>query len=109
MDYKYHPLNIIVEEEAKQMSDEIITRLIAYRKKLGMTQQDIADATGMQRTNIARIESMKYTVAVESMKKYAKSLGMELLFYVEKPMNEDEKLPLPVGVSSFREASTKYY
>lgn len=109
MDYKYHPLNIIVEEEAKQMSDEIITRLIAYRKKLGMTQQDIADATGMQRTNIARIESMKYTVAVESMKKYSKSLGMELLFYVEKPMNEDEKLPLPVGVSSFREASTKYY
>ena len=43
-----------------------------------MTQQDIADATGIQRANIARIEGKKHAVTLESLVKYANCLNMEL-------------------------------
>ena len=73
--YKEKGQELTIEEEAKRMSDEIVDLLITYRKKLNMTQQDVADATGIQRTNIARLESKRYTASVESLKKYAKCLG----------------------------------
>ena len=58
MDYTYKDksTSLTIEQEAKQMNDEIVDRLIAYRKHMKLTQQDIADATGIQRANIARIE-----------------------------------------------------
>ncbi len=110
MDYNYKAksMELTIEQEAKKMNDEIVDRLIAYRKHLNMTQQDIADATGIQRTNIARIESKKGTTSLESLKKYAKSLGFELQFEMVRPEDTDRKLPLPVGCSDFRRVSTQY-
>lgn len=110
MDYRYKDSNLelTIEQEAKQMNDEIVDRLIAYRKQLKMTQQDIADATGIQRANIARIESKKSMASIESLKKYARSLGIELRFETYRPDNR-ERLPLPVGCSDYRKVSLKYY
>lgn len=106
--YKDSNLELTIEQEAKQMNDEIVDRLIAYRKQLKMTQQDVADATGIQRANIARIESKKSMASIESLKKYARSLGIELRFETYRPDN-GERLPLPVGCSDYRKVSLKYY
>ena len=67
------------EEEAKQMNDEIVARLIAYRKHMKLTQQDIADATGIKRANIARLELKKNEASLDSLVRYAKSMELDLL------------------------------
>ena len=67
-----------MSRNAKQINDELVDRLIAYRKELRMTQQDVSDATGIQRANIARLEGKKNIASIESLQKYATSVGMEL-------------------------------
>ena len=78
MDFIVKSEGIDFEIEVKKVSDNIVDRLISYRKQLHMTQQDIADATGIQRANIARIEGKKHAVTLESLVKYANCLNMEL-------------------------------
>ena len=58
--------------------DDIVDQLVAYRKKLKLTQQDIADATGMKRANIARIELKKNEAALDSLVRYARSMELDL-------------------------------
>ena len=110
MDYrvKDKDITLTIEQEAKQMNDEIVDRLIAYRKYLKLTQQDFADATGIPWANIARIEGKKSMASLESLKKYARSLGLELWFEMGRKDNADDKLPLPVGCSDFRRVCTQY-
>ena len=78
MEYIVKANGMEVELEIKRLNDDIIDRLVAYRKKLHMTQQDIADITGIKRANIARIESKKHEITIESLIKYASSMGLDL-------------------------------
>lgn len=66
------------EKDIKKLNDEIVDRLVAYRKAIKMTQQDVSEATGIHRANIARIEGKKYVATLESLQKYANSMGLEL-------------------------------
>ncbi len=70
--------NILIEKDSKQITDGIVDQLIAYRKQLKLTQQDIADATGIKRANIARLELKKNEASLDSLVRYAKSLGLNL-------------------------------
>ena len=67
-----------VEIEAKKMSDDLVDKLVAYRRQLNMTQQDVADVTGIKRANIARIEGKKFYVSWESLLKYAECLNLDV-------------------------------
>lgn len=91
MDYTYRnqDFEVIIEEKTKRMSDSIIDQLIAYRKKLNMTQQDIADGTGIRRANVARLEGKKYTSTLESLMKYADCMDLELSLSLQEK-TEDE-------------------
>ena len=59
MDYslKQDGFEFLVEAEKERVKEEILSSYINLRKKKGITQQQIAELTGMQRTNIVRIES----------------------------------------------------
>ena len=48
------------------------------RKILKRTHQDVADRTGIKRANIARLESKKHSVTLESLIKYAECLNMDI-------------------------------
>ena len=76
--------DILIEKDSKRITDDIVDQLIAYRKKLKLTQQDIADATGIKRANIARLELKKNEASLDSLVRYAKSmelgLSLELCF-----------------------------
>jgi transcriptional regulator with XRE-family HTH domain len=66
----------VIEQEKKRVGGEIVIQLLQARKKLGLTQQQLADCTGMKRSNIARIEGQKYTPTLEVLVKLADSMGM---------------------------------
>ncbi|MBQ3559664.1 MAG: helix-turn-helix transcriptional regulator [Agathobacter sp.] len=70
--------DILIEKDSKRITDDIVDQLVAYRKKLKLTQQDIADATGMKRANIARIELKKNEAAIDSLVRYARSMELDL-------------------------------
>ena len=70
--------DILIEKDSKRISNDIVDQLVAYRKKLKLTQQDIADATGIKRANIARLELKKNEASLDSIVRYAKSMELDL-------------------------------
>ena len=70
--------DLIIEKDSKRITDDIVDKLIAYRKQLKLTQKDIADATGMKRANIARIELKKNEASLDSLVRYARSMELDL-------------------------------
>lgn len=70
--------DFVVEKDSKRITDDIVDQLIAYRKQLKLTQKDIADATGMKRANIARIELKKNEASLDSLVRYARSMELNL-------------------------------
>ena len=49
------------------------------RKRLGMTQQDVAEIAGLQRQTISRVEVGNDAVAVASVARVAAVVGLDLL------------------------------
>ena len=70
--------DVLIEKDSKRITDDIVDQLIVYRKKLKLTQQDIADATGIKRANIARIELKKNEATLDSLLRYARSMNLDL-------------------------------
>ena len=73
----------IIERYSKHITDDVVDQLITRRKELKMTQQDVANATGIQRANIARIELKKNEASLDSLVRIADSVGMKLSIKLE--------------------------
>ncbi|MBP3611159.1 MAG: helix-turn-helix transcriptional regulator [Lachnospiraceae bacterium] len=85
--------NLMIETISRSLTDGVVDQLYALRKQRKLTQQDIADATGMKRANIARIERKRYAPSMESLVRYAESLGVKLVFdLVKEPVEEAEEM-----------------
>lgn len=69
---------VLVERQKERVKNQILTSYINLRKERGITQQEIADRTGIKRTNVARIESGRYAPTIEVLVKLATALDMEL-------------------------------
>ena len=67
----------LIEVQKERVKHEVLNSYIAVRKKKKITQQQIAERTGMQRTNIVRIESGRYVPTLEVLIKLAAALDME--------------------------------
>lgn len=80
MDYRVdqNGYDIFIEQEKNSVKQQILEHYIFLRKEKGITQQEIAERTGMKRTNIARIESGKNIPTIEVLVKLAAALDMEL-------------------------------
>lgn len=75
--------------------DEAIRPLIAIaitakRKEQGLTQEDLADKTGLHRSHIVRIEQGRYNVTIEVIGKIAHALGCHLGLVPDAPGQGDE-------------------
>ena len=86
MDYSVNTGNeqIFIERNSKNITDDIVDQLVAYRKKLKMTQQDIGDATGIKRANVTRIELKKNEASLDSLVRIAGSMGLKLNITLEE-------------------------
>lgn len=69
---------VLVERQKERVKNQILTSYINLRKERGITQQEIADRTGIKRTNVARIESGRNAPTIEVLVKLAAALDMEL-------------------------------
>lgn len=92
MDYiiKEDGFEALAEVKKEKVKTQILDSYIALRKQKGITQQQVADRTGMQRTNIVRIESGKYVPTLEVLVKLAMALDMDLEIRLVERKTQDE-------------------
>lgn len=80
-----------IEIETKEIAKEIVGELVAERKRQGLTQQDIADMTGMKAPNVTRVESCKFNPSLEVLFRYATVLGKQLHFELMDDVSKESK------------------
>jgi transcriptional regulator with XRE-family HTH domain len=66
----------MTEEQKQKTRDRIGLRVMTLRKLAGLTQEQLADKAGLQRTHVGRIEAGKYAVTLETIQAIAEALGM---------------------------------
>ena len=66
----------MTEERKQQTRDRIGLRIMALRKLAGLTQEQLSERAGLQRSHITKIERGKYAVTFETVQAIAEALGM---------------------------------
>ena len=66
----------MTEEQKQQTRDRIGQRIATLRKLAGMSQEQLSERAGLQRTHVSRIEAGKYAVTFETIQAIAEALGM---------------------------------
>ena len=66
----------MTEEKKQQTRDRIGQRIYSLRKLKGMTQEQLAERAGLQRSHVGRIEAGKYAVTLETVQAIAEAMGM---------------------------------
>ena len=66
----------MTEEQKQQTRERIGKRISILRKMAGLTQEQLAEKAGLQRTHVGRIEAGKYAVTLEVVQAIAEALGM---------------------------------
>lgn len=74
-----------IQEYTLSQSREIIEELVEERHRQNMTQQEIADITGIRPSNLARFESGSRVPTLVVLQKYASALGK----HVELKIRDD--------------------
>ncbi|MCL2343802.1 MAG: helix-turn-helix domain-containing protein [Firmicutes bacterium] len=81
---------VLAEYEALRPYYEIIAQLIDARNEQGLTQEALAARTGIQRSNISRLESGNYNPSLEFLSRIAQGLGRELHVEFRVPDTKSE-------------------
>jgi len=68
------------EKETREQTirEHIGNRISFLRKLQGLTQKELAEKAGLQRTHISRIESGKYAVTIDTLDTIARVLGCKV-------------------------------
>lgn len=67
-----------IQKRTLEQSCELIRQLVEERQRQGMTQQEVADITGILSSNLARLESGKRVPTLVVLQKYASALGKHI-------------------------------
>ena len=68
----------MTDEQKQQTRERIGQRIALLRKQAKMSQEQLAQAAGLQRTHVGRIEGGKYAVTLEVVQAIAEALGMSV-------------------------------
>ena len=66
----------MTDEQKQKTRDRIGLRIMALRKLAGLTQEQLSERAGLQRSHVAEIERGKYAVTFETIQAIAEALGM---------------------------------
>lgn len=64
-------------DPTKKAQERVAKNIAALRKRAGLTQAEVANATGMQPSNYQRIEYGGQNLTIETMVKIASALGVD--------------------------------
>ena len=78
MSKKQESTPITLEQRQEEVRRSTVERLVAYRKSLGISQKEIADALGVTRPNIGRFEKPDYNPTIDMIVKVADQLGLDV-------------------------------
>ena len=67
-----------VQKRTLEVSAQLVKELVDERHNQGMTQQDIADITGILPSNLARLESGGRVPTLVVLQKYASAVGKHI-------------------------------
>lgn len=88
--YKTEEYIQLIETQKIRVKNDIIDQYIAIRKAKGLSQEKIANLTGIARTNIIRIEAKRNMPTIDVLTKLANAVDMELeVKLVEKNKIQD--------------------
>ena len=74
--------------------DKLVDTIHTLRKEKGLTQAQLADATGINRAMIGRIENKDYVPTVEQMQMLGETLGFEVVdMFVDAAADTVEETP----------------
>lgn len=68
----------MTEEQKQQVRDRIGARIAVLRRLAGLTQEQLSERAGLQRSHISKIEAGRYAVNVETLQAIAEALHMTL-------------------------------
>lgn len=86
----------------KKSSLEIIAHSIeTQRKKLGLTQAQLAEKSNLNRATIGRIEKMEYMPSIDQLQSLTTALDIDItsLFVEEKALSNDKPLLKPYNIA----------
>lgn len=85
MDYVFDidGTEILIEVQQKDVRNHVIEQYVKCRKEKKMTQEQLAQRTGISRPNISRFESGNYNPSLEMMVRIAEALEMNLNIKLE--------------------------
>ena len=75
------------EAQRQKTRDRIGQRIAAWRKLAGLSQEQLSERAGLQRTHISRIEAGKYAVTLETIQAIAEALDMTVDIVDERLSN----------------------
>lgn len=67
-----------IQRSTLEKSSKVIGELVEERHRQGLTQQDLADLTGILPPNLARLETGTRVPTLVVLQKYASALGMHI-------------------------------
>jgi len=90
MDYVFTLDNqeILIEGLQKETREQVIGNYVKCRKDKKLTQENLAQMSGISRPNITRFESGKYNPSLEMMVRIAAAMDMELQVSLVKKKNK---------------------
>ena len=71
------------EKLDESICNELAMLIQSTRKKLKLSQKDLAKITGMQQSSISKIESGKYNPSIMQLKRIADGLGKKIIIRLE--------------------------
>ena len=75
------------EAQRQKTRGRIGQRIAALRKLAGLSQEQLSERAGLQRTHISRIEAGKYAVTLETIQAIAEALDMTVDIVDERLSN----------------------
>jgi DNA-binding XRE family transcriptional regulator len=79
IDFKEKLINMLTMSDIANIFEKIGAEIRTRRKRLGMTQLDVAEMTGLQRQTISRVESGNSSVTIASVERIATVVGLDLM------------------------------
>jgi transcriptional regulator with XRE-family HTH domain len=68
---------------ADRITQRVAARIVELRKKRGMTQEDLASKTGLNRVTLARLEQARHQPTLDTLDVIARALGVTLVDLVK--------------------------